>query len=187
LADNKQFQKRKTGQFNYLVCKQIGLRWIFEALSGGDLSGLDPKYLSIDQSEADVGDPALKLKAIKLELRTVIEALRIKRPIIIGHNLFMDLGFLYSTFVGNLPQDVHHFQAEIHEKFPLVFDTKYIATEGIDSNARQGLKDLLEPFKEVHEPLLLLHESHTSYGTSFSKAHEAGFDSKFDPPTPVGT
>ena len=163
------------------MCKQIGLRWIFEALSGGDLSGLDPKYLSVEQSEEDVGNPALKIKALKLELKTVIEALRIKKPIIIGHNLFTDLGFLYSTFVGKLPQDVHHFQAEIHERFPLVFDTKYIATEGVDTNARQGLKDLLEPFKDVHMPLLLLHESHTSYSASFGKAHEAGFDSEFDP------
>jgi hypothetical protein len=39
-----------------------------------------------------------------------------------------------------------------------------------------ALAQLLEPFKSVHEPLVVLHEKHGSYGSG--KDHEAGFDSK---------
>jgi poly(A)-specific ribonuclease len=151
-----------------------GLRWIFEALSGGDLSGLDPRLCVEHSEDTDY------LKTATIELKAVVEALRIKKHIIVGHNLFTDLGFLYSTFVDKLPHNVHHFQAEIHERFPLVLDTKFLATEGlISNNARNGLRDMLEPFKNMNTPLILLHEKHTSYSGGFGKDHEAGFDSKF--------
>lgn len=120
------------------------------------------------------------MKAVTSELRSIIEALKIKKHIIVGHNLFTDLGFLYSAFVDKLPLDVHHFQVAIHKTFPLVFDTKYIATNSTSMNARNGLRELLEPFKKVATPLVLLHEDHTSYGTTFGRDHEAGFDSKLD-------
>lgn len=62
----------------------------------------------------------------------------------------------------------------------MVFDTKFLATEGVESNsARNGLRDLLEPFKKVDRPLILLHEKHSEYGGGYGKDHEAGFDSKF--------
>ncbi|TVY60758.1 Uncharacterized protein LSUE1_G008322 [Lachnellula suecica] len=170
----EEFQKKKSQQFKRSLCKQTGLRWIFEALSGGDLSGLDPEILCVEPTEK----PDEQLKEMTLELKTVIEALRIKKHIIVGHNLFTDLGFLYNTFVGRLPLNVRHFQAEVHERFPMVLDTKYLATEGIETNAaKNGLRDLVEPFKKIQTPLVLLHEAHTSYGSSLNRDHEAGFDS----------
>ena len=43
----------------------------------------------------------------------------------------------------------------------------------------EGLKDLLEPFRKNHIPLIVLHEQHTSYGIATGKSHEAGFDSAY--------
>lgn len=62
--------------------------------------------------------------------------------------------------------------------FPIVFDTKYLATHTADSmNPRLNLKDLLKPFQKIHVPLILLDENHIAYGSTFGKEHEAGFDS----------
>jgi hypothetical protein len=43
---------------------------------------------------------------------------------------------------------------------------------------RKGLGELVEPFKKIHTPLIVLQEQHTSYGAIIGKQHEAGFDSK---------
>jgi poly(A)-specific ribonuclease len=150
------------------------LRFIFEALAGGDLSAIDPEWFSVKGSEK----PEDQLAHAEWELTAVCEALRIKNQTIVGHNLFTDLGFLYATFVGPLPHSVTHFQEDIHEFFPRIIDTKYLATHGADPmNTRSNLKELLAPFRKVHVPLIVLHEKHTAYGALFGKEHEAGFDS----------
>jgi len=150
------------------------LRWVFEALTGGDLSDIEPEWFydrNNDKAEEE-------RKSVKLELEQIIRSLRKKEQIIIGHNLFTDLGFLYNTFIGCLPGKVEHFQEAIHGLFPRVIDTKYLATQGADSmNPRTNLKELLGPFKKIQLPLILLHQEHTAYGTSFGKEHEAGYDS----------
>jgi DNA polymerase III epsilon subunit-like protein len=150
------------------------LTWIFEALVGGDLSGIQPEWFASKSSDK----PEAQLPYIKTELAQVIATLQKKKHILVGHNVFTDLGFLYKTFIGNLPATVENFQAEIHELFPTVFDTKYLATHNNDSmNPQANLKELLAPFRKVHVPLIVLHEHHTAYGASLGKEHEAGFDS----------
>ncbi|KAH8653092.1 ribonuclease H-like domain-containing protein [Tricladium varicosporioides] len=174
VENEEKIRKRKLEGFNKGIAKQVGLRWIFEALSGGDLSAIDPKWLCPENSEK----PQQQLEAVTKELNQIKIALRKKSHVVVGHNLFTDLGFLYKTFIGFLPSNVKHFQQHIHELFPLVIDTKYLATHGHGSmGSRAGLKDLLEPFKKVHTPLIVLHEKHTAYGSTFGKEHEAGFDS----------
>ncbi|KAH7419618.1 ribonuclease H-like domain-containing protein [Cadophora sp. MPI-SDFR-AT-0126] len=170
----EEFQKRKDARFDMLVAKQKGLRWIFEALSGGELSDIDPQWFHSKIAE-DSEEQWLK---VQKEFAEVTEILRNKKHIIVGHNLFADLAFLFRTFIGHLPVNVKHFQEDIHALFPYVIDTKYIATYGADAmSTRFNLKELLAPFRKTHVPLILLHESHTTYGAEFGKEHEAGFDS----------
>ncbi|KAG4430903.1 hypothetical protein IFR05_013615 [Cadophora sp. M221] len=170
----EEFQKRKDARFNTLIAKQKGLRWIFEALSGGDLSGIDPEWFYNPTAE-DSDEQWLK---VQRELAQVTQTLRRKKHIIVGHNLFADLAFLFRTFIGHLPINVKHFQEDIHVLFPYVIDTKFVATYGNDAmNPRSNLKELLAPFHKTHVPLILLHQSHTAYGAEFGKEHEAGFDS----------
>jgi poly(A)-specific ribonuclease len=158
-----------------------GLRWIFEALTGGDLSGIPTKWFTNEYS----GKAELSQIAIDKEFEQVRNKLKSKHDhVIVGHNLFTDLVYLYKTFVGPLPLDVEVFQNRIHKLFPVVFDTKYLATKGHDAMStvmRQGLDQLLEPFKKIHTPLVVLHEEHTKYGASIGKNHEAGFDSWCSP------
>ncbi|EKD18361.1 uncharacterized protein L3040_006764 [Drepanopeziza brunnea f. sp. 'multigermtubi'] len=168
------FQRRQATRFNASIGKQKGLRWIFEALAGGDLSGIDPEWFRDKSSPNSESD----WKRVQSELATVTTTLRTHRPLIVGHNLFADLAFLFRTFVGHLPVNVKHFQEDIHALFPRVIDTKYVATYNTDAmNPRVGLKDLLAPFRKTHTPLIVLHENHTAYGAGFGKEHEAGFDS----------
>jgi poly(A)-specific ribonuclease len=152
------------------------LRWIFEALSGGDLSGINPAWFCDEASE----NPEKQLETKKRELDEVTKKLRDKKHVIVGHNLFTDLAFVYNTFMGTLPRSVKHFQEDVHKLFPIVIDTKYLATHGTDSmNPRANLKELLQPFKKIHVPLIVLHEQHTAYGSSHGKEHEAGYDSVY--------
>jgi poly(A)-specific ribonuclease len=152
------------------------LRWIFDALIGSDLDGISTKWFSEESGDK----PELTQSMVDREFNETKAALKTKNHVIVGHNLFMDLVYLYKTFVGTLPSRVEEFQQEINGLFPFIIDTKYLATHRDGSmNKREGLKDLLEPFKKTHIPLVVLHEQHTSYGAVKGKSHEAGFDSSY--------
>jgi poly(A)-specific ribonuclease len=150
-------------------------------LSGGGLDGIDPRWFYSESKDGDEANPENQIAAITRDLQNVKLALLKKKHIIVGHNLFTDLGYLYNTFVGLLPDKVSHFQEEIHDLFPTVFDTKYIATHGREGMGQSSaLAQLLEPFKNIHEPLVILHEKYSSYGSGLGRDHEAGFDSKYE-------
>lgn len=145
-------------------------------MTGGDLSGIPSTWFS---EESD-SKPELGQKIVDKEFDKIKTKLKNKEHVIVGHNLFTDLVFLYKTFIGPLPKQVEDFQERIRSIFPIVIDTKYLATEGHGSMStvmRKSLSELLEPFKTVHTPLIVLHEQHISYGASIGKKHEAGFDS----------
>lgn len=144
-------------------------------MCGGDLSGIESQWFTkhLDMTEA---------KAIEEGFQKIVKTLKDKKHIVVGHNLFFDLGFLYKTFIGILPNNVKHFQEDINELFPFIIDTKYLATQGPGTqNPRSGLKDLLEPFRKLHIPLIVLHEDHISYGAGYGRDHEAGYDSNYRP------
>jgi len=162
----------------YKSLRVLGLRWIFEALSGGDLSAIDPLWFYTHHGTEE--KPEVTMSVLEAELKDVIETLQSKKHVIVGHNLFTDLGFLYKTFVGKLPEEVTKFQKNVHQLFPIVIDTKYLATHGADSmNPRSNLKEILLPFQKIHKPLILLDEGHNAYGALVGKNHEAGYDSSY--------
>ncbi|PQE32278.1 CAF1 family ribonuclease protein [Rutstroemia sp. NJR-2017a WRK4] len=169
-------RETKVKIFNERVAVQMGIRFIFEALSGGNLSGIDPLWSHKPASHEE--DTSAKRAELAAELKDLTERLQEKQHVIVGHNLFTDLCFLYKTFIGRLPAGVSDFQSQIHTLFPIVIDTKYLATYGNNSmNPRSNLKELLVPFQKIHKPLIVLHEDHNSYGSTVGKSHEAGYDS----------
>ncbi|KAB8289811.1 hypothetical protein EYC80_010444 [Monilinia laxa] len=172
----KEIEKLKT--FNQRIAMQSGARFIFEALCGGDLTGIDPMWSYTADENSQLNNIDSSRAVLQEELATVTKKLKEKQHIIVGHNLFTDLCFLYKTFIGNLPAGVGDFQSQIHSLFPFVIDTKYLATHKSDAmNPRVNLRELLFPFQKVHMPLILLHEDHNTYGAAADKSHEAGFDS----------
>ncbi|KAI9641526.1 hypothetical protein NHQ30_010338 [Ciborinia camelliae] len=181
MIDHEREAKKKIEQlktFNQRIAMQSGVRFIFEALCGGDLTGIDPMWsYTIDENTPPNAAEASRA-VLEAELAAVTKKLKEKQHVIVGHNLFTDLCFLYKTFIGNLPAGVGDFQSQIHSLFPFVIDTKYLATHNSDAmNPRVNLRELLIPFQKVHMPLILLHEEHNTYGAASGKSHEAGFDS----------
>jgi hypothetical protein len=47
---------------------------------------------------------------------------------IVGHNCMLDLLFLYAAVEGNLPTALCDFKREIHSRFPVIIDTKVLAS-----------------------------------------------------------
>ncbi len=120
------------------------------------------------------GQPAfVDVDVIKKE---ILKLLKNKTHILVGHNLFGDLIFLYKTFFGNLPVTVMEFTNCISSLFPTVLDTKYMATHDGDAmQPNQSLKDLHDE-STGQRPTIVLDESHLGYGGR-SREHEAGYDS----------
>ena len=107
--------------------RQIGLRWPIEAMVGGDLAGLDPNEVPV---HVDGRQQVVPQQVTNLKIR-----LSGKRTVLVGHNVFLDLMYFYKCFFGTLPDRVEDFQRVIHELFPIVIDTKYLATHSHDNPA----------------------------------------------------
>jgi poly(A)-specific ribonuclease len=110
---NKQRQQKRLEE---QISRQIGLRWVFEAMSGGDLSGMNPREFG-----RTLGGEAkfVDMEAINKRFETVRERLQRKRTVLVGHNLFTDLIYLYRVFLGKLPDKIEDFRHVIHDLFPL--------------------------------------------------------------------
>ncbi|RPB02215.1 ribonuclease CAF1 [Choiromyces venosus 120613-1] len=110
-------------------------------------------------------------------LRHVIDALFASKKPLVGHNIFTDLINLYECFIGTLPDTSKEFAHILHRDFPIVIDTKFIATCDVEtagySSNLQGIWDLLST---QEYPAIELDIGYTRYATS-RLAHEAGYDS----------
>lgn len=123
---------------------QIGLRWPVEALAKGNLEGLTANSFLGDK--VDVAGALSDLKA----------TLRAKETTLVGHNPFMDLVYLYQCFFGPLPELVEDFQEAMHELFPVIIDTKYIATrdEVFPALAKSSLQELDDQLSAQKFPII---------------------------------
>ncbi|KAL8935957.1 MAG: hypothetical protein Q9216_005173 [Gyalolechia sp. 2 TL-2023] len=160
-------QKFRNKRFEELLGRQVGLRWLVEAICGGDMSAID----------IDSINPVVKAH-VAAEFTSLREQLRGQSTVLVGHNLFLDLIYFHACFFGPLPDKVEDFQRTIHELFPRIIDTKYLATHNVDDPAlaRSSLEELSERLSKQAHPVIELHPQHSKY--AFEKfAHEAGFDS----------
>ncbi len=137
-------QARKDRVFEQKMEAQIGLRWPVEALARGNLEGLTATSFLGDKD--DVAEALSDLKA----------ALQAKQTILVGHNVFMDLVYLYQCFFGPLPDPVEDFQEVMHKLFPVIIDTKYLATreEVHPELARSSLEELDDQLSAQKFPII---------------------------------
>ncbi|KAL8704638.1 MAG: hypothetical protein Q9201_002224 [Fulgogasparrea decipioides] len=163
----QEFRNRK---FEERLAKQIGLRWLVEAIHGGDLSGIDA-YSFNPAVPQDKNTIAIKFNGLRKQLRG-------QSTVLVGHNIFLDLIYFYACFFGPLPDRVEDFQRCIHQTFPRIIDTKYLATHSLDNPAlaRSSLDELDEELSKQAQPLIELHPDHSKYKLA-KPSHEAGFDS----------
>ena len=142
-------QKNKNDAFEERLANQIGLRWLVEAMADGDLTTID---LSSQSRAAD----ARQQEAIALRFAAISRRLRLKRSVLVGHNIFLDLINFYACFFGKLPDRVEDFQRIIHNIFPMIVDTKYVATHDIENPefALSSLDELDQQLSRFPEPLV---------------------------------
>lgn len=132
----------KTKAFEEKVARQTGMRWLVEAMVGGDLSGIDPLTFTKKMDE-ETTSVTIDLDKAERTFANLCAKLKRKKTILVGHNIFIDLVNFYRCFFGDLPDKVEDFQSIINLLFPLVIDTKYLATyNNSASNAKSGLDDL---------------------------------------------
>jgi poly(A)-specific ribonuclease len=130
-------------------------------------------------------------------LRAVVDKILVpkdsknKKKIIVGHNVFSDLIYLYDCFIGPLPKTVEEFGKEILDSckmfvpsplsVPLltlrrVIDTKYMATyRTANASSNSSLQSMWDTLSSLPGPQLSVPPAHLSYMTS-SSHHEAGYD-----------
>ncbi|KAI4253718.1 MAG: hypothetical protein LQ352_003516 [Teloschistes flavicans] len=163
-------QKFRAQKLEERLSKQIGLRWLVEAIHGGDLSGIDA-YSSISA----LGD---KSDIVSSRLNNLRKQLMGQSTVLVGHNLFLDLIYFYACFFGPLPNRVEDFQKVIHDIFPRIIDTKYLATHSLDNPAlaRSSLDELDAGLSKQEQPAIELHPEHPKYSAA-KPSHEAGYDS----------
>ncbi|PYI04357.1 CAF1 family ribonuclease [Aspergillus sclerotiicarbonarius CBS 121057] len=154
------------------IWKHTGFRWVAEALAGGDLTNLEPFcFINLMSSS---NNPQISLKDFSDGVK---QRLRDNRPVLVGHNLFTDLIYFYRCFFGPLPDRVEDFQALAHKLFPVLMDTKYMATHDCGSiNPKSSLQEINDSLAEIPTPTIRVHPQYTKYNTQ-AIDHEAGYDS----------
>lgn len=114
-------------------------------------------------------------------LRLLVKELSASKKLIVGHNCLLDLMYLMTQCVEELPADYEQFKALTHRTFPNLIDTKFIGTsdkfkEIFPSTVLNQLYDRLtkEPFKKID---VEFENPFHVYSFEFPKEHEAGYDS----------
>ncbi|KAI4766933.1 CAF1-domain-containing protein [Aureobasidium sp. EXF-3400] len=156
------------------IIRQTGFRWIVEALCGNAPDSIDVRSFA----QTPGGVPGfVDLDMLKSRFNRAKHMIRNKKTALFGHNLFLDLIYFYRTFIGALPDTVEEFSNLIHELFPIIVDTKYMATHNCgDINPQSSLEQLAEKLAEQQNPSVTTHEHYNKY-TDTTAFHEAGYDS----------
>lgn len=141
-------QQYRNKKFEETLARQIGLRWLVEAICGGDMSGINPNSFHT----------AVKTRQERAAAEFISnrEQLEGHSTVLVGHNLFLDLIYFHACFFGPLPDKVEDFQRTIHDLFPRIIDTKYLATHNLDNSAlaRSSLEELDANLSKQPEPVI---------------------------------
>lgn len=146
-------QQRRRRETRERIIRQTGFRWVIEAMCGGDLHQIDPKSFAVDPQTGEA--VFVDLNDYKARFTRAQARLKDKPRVVVGHNCFLDLVYIYRTFVGDLPDTVEEFADLIHEIFPVVVDTKYMATHNCgDINPASSLEQIADQLNKQENPLL---------------------------------
>lgn len=158
--------QRKIAWFENNLARQVGIRWLAEAMcpdvdnvlpkgrvppfASGNLAALATStYPPMDMTEEEK-------EAHGLRFAELCNTLKEKRTVLVGHNLFLDLIYLYTFFFGPLPDRVEGFQKTIAQLFPLVFDTKYLADKINDNSPlyKSSLQEIDQELSKLPLPII---------------------------------
>ena len=153
------------------IANAVGFRWILEAIMGGDISKL-PHYYVVAGHPPDESPKNVQAFLNKLQTK-----LKSQSRALVGHNCMTDVINLYRCFIGDLPETAREFNARLQGLFPMVIDTKYVASLGNKRWADTSLKSVESDLCSVPVPAIHLPPPVFDRYISASNYHEAGFDS----------
>lgn len=134
------------------ISRETGFRWLVEAMAGGDLSTIDPKSFAFSATGENI---CVDMQQITTRFQKTQARLKQRRTVLVGHNLFTDLICIFGCFLGELPERVEDFQQIIHALFPLIIDTKYLATHNCgDINPSSSLAETEQQLREEQVPAI---------------------------------
>ena len=158
--------QRKMARYESDLARQVGIRWLAEAMCP-DIDKVLPKErvspFASGNLEAlqSLTYPPIEMTAERQEAHAVqfgqlCKTLKEKRTVLVGHNLFLDLIYFYTFFFGPLPDRVEGFQKTIAQLFPLVFDTKYLADKINDNSPfyRSSLQEIDQELSKLPLPVI---------------------------------
>jgi poly(A)-specific ribonuclease len=147
----KRFQKERKRKSRAQIARQIGFRWIIEGMTGGKLDKIDLEWFAKDpETGADI---FFDQQDYSSRFNRAAALLKLRQPVLVGHNCFTDLVFFYQCFIGALPKKVEDFCICIHELFPTIVDTKYLATHNCGSlNPASSLQEIEEQLRKETVP-----------------------------------
>lgn len=89
----------------------------------------DKSSIRVKKCSEDEKKKREELKAWEtIGFTNVIKLLITHRKPIVGHNVFLDLLFLYNTFIDDLPTTYKSFKEDFHSLFDTVYDTKFLSS-----------------------------------------------------------
>jgi poly(A)-specific ribonuclease len=144
VAKETQFTEAKRRRIQEQINNAVGFRWIVEALCGGNIQEINLKSLALEHNEP--------IASVSSRHEHLMKKLKATRPVLVGHNVFGDLMYLYQNFLGDLPEKVEEFSRLVTSMFPVVIDTKYMATEELDLSSTSSLDQIGEVLKNEPEP-----------------------------------
>jgi hypothetical protein len=146
----KSIQDQRVKRVQERAWKETGFRWIAEALAGGDLTKLNSNYFSGIRANTA---PREQGETLNYFVDNFKQRLKAHRPVLVGHNLFTDLVYFFRCFFGPLPESVEDFQSMVYEHFPVLIDTKYLATHDCGSmNPTSSLQEINDSLLQTPKP-----------------------------------
>ena len=157
------------------IGRQKGFRWLIEAMNGNDISAFDLKECARDPLTGE--SIFFDMDEFKATFHRAANILKHNPRVLIGHNCFLDLVYIYHTFIGALPPTVEDFQEKIHRLWPIIIDTKYLSTHNCgDINPVSSLEQIATQLSSELTPIMEVDKEHKKY-QGVEVLHEAGYDS----------
>jgi len=157
------------------INRQKGFRWIVEALLGNDITNLDLRECAKDSVTGE--HIFADMDEYRAQFHRAQARLRRNPKMIVGHNCFLDLIYIYRTFIGKLPDTVIEFQQKLHALWPRIVDTKYMSTHNCgDISPVSSLEQIAAQLSDQEKPVIEVDKQHGKYENT-EAFHEAGYDS----------
>jgi poly(A)-specific ribonuclease len=126
-------------------------------------------------------EKAEKMELFKAQMgfRLIFNSLTEAKKPIVGHNCLFDIMFAMRSFDLLPVNSFDDFRTRVHTKFPLIFDTKFIAEEAFSSREGSNFDTTLEGcekrfIKERENPVKITIEEGFEFSDA-TKFHNAGF------------